>query len=184
MSYLQLSRDQAQQLVQFAWNTKPYECCGLIAGQDNQAKTIIPIPNASDKPNKRFFMEPSALLKALKQIEYERLQLLAIFHSHPEDDPIPSQTDIHESQYSEVVHLIISLKYQTPRLQAWRIKASQVSAVDLVIGSKPQENLEKGNLTQTQKYAIVLAALLAFIAVIVISIVLLPPAPTLPINGS
>lgn len=184
MRYLQLSDHQAQQLVHLAINAIPNEICGLIAGSNDQAKSIMPITNAADVPEKRFFMQPSELLRALKQINDDGQELLAIYHSHPKDDPIPSQSDIRETQYPDAIHLIISLKYQTPRLQAWQIHDMEVSPVEIVIGAKSPQNEKTQKLTQFQKYAIVITALLAFLAVLAISITLLPPAPTLPITGS
>ena len=47
-------------------------------------------------------------------------ELLAIYHSHPTSEPIPSRTDLERNYYgSDVVHFIISLKDAEPRMRGW-----------------------------------------------------------------
>ncbi len=179
MSFLRLSHQQMRELAQLALDRKPYEVCGLIVGIGYEAKQIIPIDNISENPALHYQMEPTQLLQALKSIDEQEQQLLAIFHSHPNSDPIPSPTDVAEWQYPKAIQLIISLKHYPPRLQAWEIKDGQVNPVDIVIDTQSAENLKGILLSNAQKWAIMISAGLAVLILLAISFSLLPPAPLL-----
>ena len=45
--------------------------------------------------------------------------LLAIYHSHPVSDPVPSRTDLERNYFDGVMHLILSLKAEEPILRGW-----------------------------------------------------------------
>jgi proteasome lid subunit RPN8/RPN11 len=180
MRSLRLSHQQVQFIVEQAQAAAPYEVCGLIAGKMGVANHLFPIPNRSATPEQHYDMEPNALLKTYKDIDAVGEMLLAVYHSHPKSDPIPSQTDIRDAtrHMPNVVHLIVSLKYDKPRLQAWYIHDEQVSRAELLVGNQKSRNIQP--LSKTQVLAIVLAILLAVALLLTISISLLPPAPPIP----
>ncbi|MBZ0303278.1 MAG: M67 family metallopeptidase [Anaerolineae bacterium] len=158
----------------------PHEACGLVAGQEaGRADLVIPIPNKAADPRHYFEMEQAALVRAMFDIEQRGLALTGIYHSHPHGDPIPSQTDIRQAYYPDVVSIIVSLKGEPPRLAAWWIRANQVDAVPLVIGPTPPA-VSTPEWTKSHRWAIVISAILAVIVMIVISLSLLPPAPKIP----
>jgi len=85
----------------------PVEACGLIAGRASQAVHVIPVTNVLQS-RVRFRMDPLEQLNAFNQIEERGLELLAIYHSHPDGPATPSVTDVTEAAYPGVVHLIWS----------------------------------------------------------------------------
>lgn len=180
MVSLRLTRDQVRFIVEQAREAYPAEACGLITGDGETARAVMPVPNRADDPNRHFFMDESALLKALRQIDARNERLLGIYHSHPVSDPIPSQEDIQAAlQVPNAAHLIVSLKYESPRLKAWQITPGQVEAIDLLLDAAKVDEMRNEALSPVQRYAIVLAALLAFALLVGLSLSLLPPAPVL-----
>jgi proteasome lid subunit RPN8/RPN11 len=92
----------------------PFEACGLIAGRasglprgGSEAVQVISVTNVLHS-RVRFRMDPVQQLKAFNQIEEQGLELLAIYHSHPDGPATPSATDVSEAAYPGVVHLIWS----------------------------------------------------------------------------
>jgi len=85
----------------------PEEACGLLAGTSNRVQEFIPVTNMLHSPV-RFRMEPSEQLKAFQRIESRGCELIGICHSHPFGQDEPSQTDIDEAYYPEVVYVIVS----------------------------------------------------------------------------
>lgn len=85
----------------------PEEACGLLAGNDNLVSQILPIENILHSPI-RYRMDPQQQLAAFQFIDNLGLELLAIYHSHPDGPATPSATDIAEAYYPEVVYMIIS----------------------------------------------------------------------------
>jgi proteasome lid subunit RPN8/RPN11 len=174
---LRLSVEQLNAIVAHAIQDAPHEACGLIAGKAGNAGCLFPIKNAAAYPEKHFAMDSAALLKAYKAIEADNLDCIAVYHSHPTSEPIPSQEDIREAQINtpNMIHLIISLKAPKARLQAWEIRRGEVDRVELLVGSEAAANVPK--LSQLQRWAIVFATVFGVLLLLAISFSLLPAAP-------
>jgi proteasome lid subunit RPN8/RPN11 len=93
------------EMRQHVSSMSPEEACGLVAGKINRSILVIPVENALHSPV-RFRMEPVQQLYALQKIEQEGLDLIAIYHSHPNGPEAPSATDVAEAFYPEAIHLI------------------------------------------------------------------------------
>jgi [CysO sulfur-carrier protein]-S-L-cysteine hydrolase len=83
----------------------PEEACGIILGEDNQSQIVIPITNILHSST-RFRMEPKEQLVAFLLAEEKSLEILAIYHSHPQGIDKPSITDLEELTYPEIFYLI------------------------------------------------------------------------------
>jgi proteasome lid subunit RPN8/RPN11 len=94
----------------------PEEACGLIGGTADKALVAQPITNELHSPV-RFRMDPAEQLQAFLQFESQGLDLLAIYHSHPNGPPHPSPTDIEEFLYPGVLYLILS-----PGPPGWQVR--------------------------------------------------------------
>jgi proteasome lid subunit RPN8/RPN11 len=124
--HLQMPRRLYEEMVAQARAELPNECCGLLAGhlvdERPEGKRVgrvvrcYPLINDAASP-KEYYAVPSA---AFRDIRETGLELLAIYHSHPTSDPVPSRTDLERNYYGpEVVNFIISLKEAEPRVRGW-----------------------------------------------------------------
>jgi proteasome lid subunit RPN8/RPN11 len=52
------------------------------------------------------------------------LDLLAIYHSHPDTESYPSAVDVAKAYFTETLYIIISLKGPTPGIRGFRIARS------------------------------------------------------------
>ena len=107
MADLTLSPEQLQQIGTHLTACLPEEACGMVGGADRRAGLVLPVENALHSPV-RFQMEPMAQFKAMIQIETAGMELLAIFHSHPNGPVHPSPTDVAEFLYPGTLVLIAS----------------------------------------------------------------------------
>jgi proteasome lid subunit RPN8/RPN11 len=108
----------------------PNECCGLLAGRTTQTAddaTVFchgqvlrryPLVNAAASPVE-YLSDAQSMFDAVRDMRRLGLEVLAVYHSHPTSDPIPSRTDLERHYSSEVVHFIISLKTGQPEIRAW-----------------------------------------------------------------
>ena len=48
-------------------------------------------------------------------------EILAIYHSHPRWEAVPSRTDLRENHYGPVPRIIVSLLDETPDVRVWRL---------------------------------------------------------------
>ncbi len=81
------------------------EACGLVAGQDNYSKLVIPVTNRLHDPY-RFRMDPGEELEAFLLIEEKGWEVIAIYHSHPHGISRPSPTDQAELTFPGIIYLI------------------------------------------------------------------------------
>jgi proteasome lid subunit RPN8/RPN11 len=107
----------------------PLEACGLLAGKHGRVELNIGISNADQSPV-RFHMEPREQWRAFQRIESAGLELLGIYHSHPNGPDHPSDTDIAESMYP-VVQIIWYRQERKWRARGYRIDAGKVHEVSL-----------------------------------------------------
>jgi proteasome lid subunit RPN8/RPN11 len=120
-------------MVAQALTELPNECCGLVLGnsvqetppsQPGQIRTAVeyfPLENAAASAVE-FLSEPKSMFRAARRMREMNLEILAVLHSHPTSDPIPSGTDLERNYSEEVMNLIISLKPPAPILRAWWLK--------------------------------------------------------------
>ena len=101
----------------------PNECCGLLAGTiencDGRAVRHFPIRNDLASTTE-YFTNARDLLDAMKDMRTEGLEVLAIYHSHPASEPIPSKTDLARNSWGEsALHLIVGFSGDDPGVRAW-----------------------------------------------------------------
>ena len=99
-----------QTMVLHAERVYPNECCGAMLGRtEGPAKLVteaIALENAwAGEQGDRYELRPEDLLKADKEARSRGLDLIGIFHSHPDCDAYFSETDLKNScpWYSFVV---------------------------------------------------------------------------------
>lgn len=105
-------------MVRHAESTFPRECCGAMLGRaDGDTKTVtlaVPMQNAySGSQEDRYEIRPEDLLSADREARSRNLDLIGIFHSHPDCDAYFSATDLKNScpWYSFVVLSIKSGRF-------------------------------------------------------------------------
>ena len=103
------------ELVAHAEDESPNEACGLIALRDGVAERYVRGRNKLASPY-RYELDVDPEVWFLEDDGYE----LAVFHSHPETEPIPSRTDRELSGlWAGKPFLIYGLKVD--ELRAWSI---------------------------------------------------------------
>lgn len=97
-------------MVAHAQATYPNECCGAMVGTVNVGrklvKAAVPLANSFQGTQAaRYELRPEDLLEADRTAREQGLDLVGIFHSHPDCDAYFSETDLKNScpWYSFVV---------------------------------------------------------------------------------
>jgi proteasome lid subunit RPN8/RPN11 len=111
----------------------PNECCGLLAGAADQVALHIPLVNELQSPT-AYRSDPQSMLNAMKAMRVAGTEIVAIYHSHPTSEPIPSKRDLAENEYGEVVQVIISLQGKVPDVRAWLLSGQQFNEAAWQIG--------------------------------------------------
>jgi [CysO sulfur-carrier protein]-S-L-cysteine hydrolase len=127
---LRIPANLYSRMVEHAVSEIPNECCGLIAGRRDAsvaesseiptflAVGVFPLVNEAASPVE-FLSEPRSMFEAVREMQRANLDLLAVYHSHPSSEPVPSRKDLDRNYSPEVQNLIISLKTDPPVTRAW-----------------------------------------------------------------
>lgn len=111
----------------------PLEACGLMAGRDETVQRIYPVANRLAS-SYAFEMEPVEQVQAMLDLEERGLELVAIYHSHPQGPAGPSAIDIARAFYPEAAQLIVSLRdRERPSVRAFSIAGGRVGELSLQI---------------------------------------------------
>ncbi len=125
---LNIPRSVYEGMLWHAQAERPLECCGLLAGaicSDGVAEVRLryPLLNAAASAVE-FESEPASLFSAIRDIRRQGLEVLAVYHSHPTSEPIPSRKDLERNNWPQAVALIISLAMTPPVVRGWWLSAT------------------------------------------------------------
>jgi proteasome lid subunit RPN8/RPN11 len=131
---MQLTREQLQQLIALAKRDAPSETCGIIGGKEGRALKIYSLKNVDSEPHIRYLGEPQEQLHALREIDDNGWDILAIYHSHPATQAYPSPTDIDRTFYPDAIYLLISLMNpEQATVRGYTIGEGKVSEITIDI---------------------------------------------------
>ena len=129
---MRISQSLIDEMVAHAREDLPNECCGMVGGRDGEASEVIRVANAAASPL-RYEMDPQGQYNALKAIEDDGDELLAIYHSHTKSAAYPSQTDVNQAvAWPDQIYVIVSLAdADAPDVKAYLLKDLKIADVAL-----------------------------------------------------
>ena len=135
-SRLTIPASLLEEVIAHARRDLPNECCGLLAGRILEGTGIVAarfaIGNDAASPTE-YATNARDLLAAFRAMRSDGTELLAIYHSHPTSEAVPSRHDIERNTYGEsVVHLIVGL-VGTETVRAWWLAEAGYREVPLEI---------------------------------------------------
>ena len=108
---LVLSEAQKQFLAKEATSQNPNESCALLFGNKENdqlvVKEVFPAENIEDSPV-NFTISNEQLIRGYDEAEKKGLEVIGIFHSHPNSEPYPSETDKKFMEINPVAWVIYS----------------------------------------------------------------------------
>ena len=107
MQKIILSQSDKKILSEYSENQKPNESCAILFGKDNQVLDLFLTENIEESPV-NFTISNKQLIEGYKIAEEKKLEVIGIFHSHPNSDAFPSNTDKKFMQSNPVVWIIYS----------------------------------------------------------------------------
>ena len=127
-----LSRKIYDEMLAHAQSIKPVESCAYLAGTDNDVKLFIPMTNVENRAD-FFQFAPAEQFGALKQARAAGLQLISVYHSHPESPARFSEADKEWANDEQIVYMILSLMNEEADLKAFRVKSHEPIPEELTI---------------------------------------------------
>ena len=137
---VRVRRDQLEHIIAQARAEAPNECCGMLAGRGEVVEEVFPGRNKDHSP-KTYLMDPEDQLRAFRAMDERGLELVGIYHSHPQTEAVPSRTDRERALdrdgnalFPDAQYMIVSLRDAAqPQVRAFRITGGQVTEEEVVI---------------------------------------------------
>lgn len=107
MQKIKLSQTDKKILSEYSENQKPNESCALLFGKDNTVMDLFLTENIEKSPV-NFTISSKQLIEGYKIAEEKHMQVIGIFHSHPDSEAYPSNTDKKFMQSNPVAWIIYS----------------------------------------------------------------------------
>jgi len=115
-----------QKIIAQAERDYPYETCGLLLGKyDGDLRIVFgayETPNVNpDRKNDRYEIDPKDYLKAEKKAKEFGLEIVGVYHSHPDHPDRPSQYD-QERAFEGFSYIILSVsKGRVVSYKSWEL---------------------------------------------------------------
>ncbi|MCU0567561.1 MAG: M67 family metallopeptidase [Oculatellaceae cyanobacterium Prado106] len=148
-----------------ASRTYPEECCGLLLGQrdrptptskNSPLKQVLEIretvnawdrevgeelttviPHLGTGKSDRYFIDPKDLLNAQRYVRDRGLEIVGIYHSHPDHPAVPSESD-RLLAWPEYSYLILSLQQgQVVDWQSWCLDDQHQFQAEEILSVEP-----------------------------------------------
>ncbi len=119
-----------QHLEQVVREGYPYETCGLLIGtQDSTTRLVTRAPQArnlsEERAHDRYELDPRDFLAADRQARAEGLEVVGIWHSHPDHPARPSETD-RQAAWADYSYLIVSVTREgIADMRCWRLAGTE-----------------------------------------------------------
>ncbi|MCK5235963.1 MAG: M67 family metallopeptidase [Deltaproteobacteria bacterium] len=94
-----VAKEAYEEILTHSKGAYPHECCGMLLGSFNKdgSKNITaraPLTNTnSERANDRYEIDPGEMLMLEKEARKNGLDVVGIYHSHPDHPSRPSQFD-------------------------------------------------------------------------------------------
>ena len=125
----------------------PNEICGILLGKDIEGRRVVratmPIENSfeADEQYHRFLITPQAMLRAEREARRQRLDVVGVYHSHPNEAAQPSAYDRDHAAWATWSYIIVSVRQgQAAEMRAWTLREDRSgfdeAELELVIGDE------------------------------------------------
>ena len=126
---MKISRHLLNQIHQHLETGYPNEACGVMLGQNGIVTEVIAADNqrteqpasGNESARNRYLIDPLRYLKIEQDADRRGLEVLGIYHSHPDVAARPSQFDI-DHAWPNLSYLIVSVsKAKAVESNSWRL---------------------------------------------------------------
>jgi proteasome lid subunit RPN8/RPN11 len=150
-----LTSDHIKSILLHAEEIYPQECCGLLLGihqsvdgaETNVVQDIYPTPNVWEDSlsaveqfdcsvataHRRYRIAPTDMLQAQQHARAQALDVIGIYHSHPNAPAIPSEWD-RVWAWTQYSYVIVSLTDGVAKdLKSWYLNSNQEFLAEKII---------------------------------------------------
>jgi proteasome lid subunit RPN8/RPN11 len=122
----------------------PHEACGLMGGKKEGERTIVrqlvALPNERlDSARNRYKIDPGAYRRAEKAFDEQGLEIVGVYHSHPDHPAKPSEFDRdHAWPWWSYVIVAVAAGHSGD-LKSWRLSDDRTAFTEEPITLEPRK---------------------------------------------
>ena len=109
---VEISREALENMINDLEGAYPDEGCGFLFGRDEVVRNIVEarkvVNSKEGDKRRRFEVQPIDYMKAELYADENNLQLVGIYHSHPNHPARPSETDLKQA-FPVFSYIIVSV---------------------------------------------------------------------------
>ncbi len=134
---MKISRQLLNQIHKHLESGYPNEACGVMLGQKGAVTEVVSVDNqrtdlpgtGGESARNRYLIDPLVYMKIEKAADKRGIQVLGIYHSHPDVPARPSEFDLDQA-WPNFSYLIVSVaKGKAVESNSWRLREDR-SAFD------------------------------------------------------
>ncbi|MCL4449614.1 MAG: M67 family metallopeptidase [Actinobacteria bacterium] len=111
----------------------PQEACGLIGGYPSLEKVVKCYPARNIAQSARLYeVHPLDYLKADRDAQENKMEIIGVYHSHTLSEAYPSETDLRQAPDPDWHYILVSLKDEIPVLRSYRIQQNIITEEPLI----------------------------------------------------
>jgi proteasome lid subunit RPN8/RPN11 len=134
MGEIRLARNVVVEILNHARSNPGEECCGLLAGRDGVIAQAFPAQNVAEHAATAYEIAPKELFRIMREIRAVALELLGIYHSHPNGYNQPSPRDVERAYYPDAAYFILSPRADAPEpIRAYSISDGRWTELEIKI---------------------------------------------------
>ena len=127
---MKITRALLAQIHAHLESSYPYEACGVMLGEGGVITEVVSADNertrlprsSGDSARNRYLIDPLIYMKIERDADKRGLQLLGIYHSHPDVAARPSQFDL-DHAWPDFSYLIVSIcQGKAVESKSWRLR--------------------------------------------------------------
>ncbi len=126
---LKIKKELIEEIAREGEAGYPFEICGFILGKIDyknnirEAEEVFQVENKNkERANDRFEIDPKDYLKVEDYADKKGIQIIGIYHTHPDHPDRPSQTDLMFAQ-PDMSYIIMSIKNgKSSNWRSWELE--------------------------------------------------------------
>lgn len=124
---LKISQELLEGIREYGKKAYPNECCGVLLGRiEDSRKSVVELRamenTREDSPRNRYLISSRELLEAEKAARARGLDIVGVYHSHPDHPARPSEFD-REHAFPWYSYIIVSVHGGNPvDLASWTLR--------------------------------------------------------------
>lgn len=114
----------SEQLVALARTRTPEEACGLLLGRGGAILEVVSLDNCAPQPAVQYCLDPLAYMHTERAANRRGLDVVGVWHSHPDGDAAPSEAD-RLAAWPGWLYVIVGLGGSAAEVRAWRLRGAR-----------------------------------------------------------